>query len=230
MQAATGLGFALVLTPVLFALLSAEGAIVTATALGLVLNLLVLLGERRRPSVAWQEVAPILAAAAPGSVCGLLLLRAVPKPGLQVCVGVAVIVSALLLRRSRTAVPKPASRALRLALGFTTGAMTLSTGVNGPPLALWLARRGLSAAQVRDSLSASFLGTGLIASIALAPVLQQVHAEPALLMLATGCVVIGHTVGSRAFARLDTDRFERLLLAVILAAGAASIAIGASAL
>jgi uncharacterized membrane protein YfcA len=96
-QAATGLGFALVLGPALFALLEPESAIVALTVLGLALNLLVLFGERRRPAVAWGEVRPILAAAAPGTLCGVLVLRALPKPWLQVAVGAAVIAAAVLM-------------------------------------------------------------------------------------------------------------------------------------
>ena len=50
------------------------------------------------------------------------------------------------------------------------------------------------------------------------------------LLVGLGCVVGGHAVGSRAFARLDPASFRPLLLAVILGAGVASIAAGASAL
>ena len=68
------------------------------------LNLLVLLGERRRPRVAWGEVAPILASAVPGVVCGVLILRLLPKPALQVGVGTLMIAAALLrARRGRLA-------------------------------------------------------------------------------------------------------------------------------
>ena len=69
-QATGGIGFALILTPVLFALLPAVGAIVVATGLGLLLNALVLFAEHRRPTVAWKEVAPILIGATPGTVVG----------------------------------------------------------------------------------------------------------------------------------------------------------------
>ena len=47
-QAATGLGFALVLSPAVFALLEPESAVVAITVLGLALNGLVLFAERRR--------------------------------------------------------------------------------------------------------------------------------------------------------------------------------------
>jgi uncharacterized membrane protein YfcA len=51
-QATTGLGFALVLGPALFALLDPKPAIVALTALGIAMNVLVLAGERRRRAFA----------------------------------------------------------------------------------------------------------------------------------------------------------------------------------
>jgi len=228
-QATTGLGFALVLTPIMFALLSPTGAIVTVTALGLALNVLVLLGERRRPCVAWRELVPILLAAAPGTVCGVLLLRALSKPVLQLAVGIALVAAALMLLGDRRVRPAPAgtgSVGARLAVGFTTGAMTTSTGVSGPPLALWLARRSLTPGEVRDSLSALFLAIGLIGLAALVPVLHRAHLEGSLLLAGLACVIGGHALGRRAFSRLDARRFQPMLLAIILCAGMASIAAG----
>lgn len=223
-QATTGLGFAMMLTPVLFALLPPTAAIVTVTALGLELNLLVLLGERRRPRVAWRELVPILAAATPGIACGVLLLRALPKPALQVGVG-AVLILAALRRRSRASAAR-ASTPGRLAVGFASGVLTTSTGVSGPPIALWLSRLGLAPGEVRDSLSAVFLAIGLIAFLALTPVITRAHVDPAFVGAGLACVLGGHAVGRRAFTRLEARRFEPLLRAVILCAGAGSIVAG----
>jgi hypothetical protein len=233
-QATTGMGFALILTPVMFALLSPVGAVVAVTVLGLELNLLVLFAERRRPRVAWREVAPILLAVLPGTVCGVLLLRLLPKPVLQAAVGVAVIAAVLVriraLRVAAAVTPASDGAPTRLAVGFATGALTTSAGVSGPPLALWLSRRGLSPADFRDSITMLFLATGIISALALAPVLGEAHLHPALLLAPVACVLAGHAVGSRAFSRLDARAFEPLLLAVILAAGVASVVFGVGAL
>jgi uncharacterized membrane protein YfcA len=229
-QAATGLGFALVLGPAVFALLEPESAIVAITVLGLALNGLVLFAERRRPRVAWNEVGPILAAALPGAVAGVFVLRALPKSTLQVAVGVAVVAAAALRARARAreVAPTAGDPPARLALGFASGTLTTSAGVNGPPIALWLAHRGLGPSDMRDSLSAAFLGLGVIAGVVLAPVLASTGAEIDWLALGVGlvCVVAGHAVGRRAFARLDGARYEPLLLALVTAAGLASIAAG----
>jgi uncharacterized membrane protein YfcA len=233
-QASTGLGFALVLGPALFALLDPESAIVALTALGIALNLLVLFAEQRRPRVAWGEIGPLLAAAAPGAVCGVALLRVLPKAWLQVAVGVAVIGAAALRARARreTAEPTAGDPRARLALGFATGTLTTSAGINGPPIALWLTHRGLGPAEVRDSLGAAFLGLGLIGAVVLAPVLAAAGEDLdwGALAVALACVVAGHAVGRRAFARIDAARYEPLLLVVVTAAGAASVIAGALAL
>jgi uncharacterized protein len=224
-QATGGIGFALILTPVLFALLPAVGAIVVATGLGLLLNVLVLFAEGRRPVVAWREVIPILVAAAPGTVVGLLVLRALPKPVLQIAVGVAVMSFGLLVLRGRLRVPARQGW-VRVPLGFTTGVLTTSTGVSGPPVALWLSSRGLRAQTVRDSLGAMFLGLGIIATLTLLPVLHDAHLGAWTLIVAVVAVVAGHAIGSRLFARLTPSHFDVLMLAITLAAGATSVALG----
>ena len=233
-QAAGGLGFALVLTPVLFAFMRPTEAIVVVNALGLLLNLLVLFGERRRSAVAWDEVVPILAAAIPGSICGILLLESVSKPALQILIGIAVVVAigarASAGRRRVSASASGVNVWQRLSVGFMTGTLTTSTGVSGPLVALWLGWRGLRPHALRDSLSAMFLGTGTIGALTLLPLALR-HPPSAGLLVATAAgVLAGHAIGSRVFARLATPAFHRLVLAVILAAGLASLALGLAAL
>jgi uncharacterized membrane protein YfcA len=219
-----------VLSPAAFALLDPESAIVAVTALALALNLLVLFAERRRVQVAWSEVRPFLWAAVPGAACGVVVLRALPKPALQVTVGVAVVIAAALrVQALRRAVPpSPGDPRSRLAVGFVSGALQTSAGVSGPPLALWLAHRGYGPAQMRDSLGAAFLGLAVIGGLVLAPVLAAAGADIDWAALGVGlvCVVVGHAIGSRAFARMQGERFEPLLLVVVTAAGAASVVAG----
>jgi uncharacterized protein len=221
-QATAGLGFALVVTPVLFLEMTPRAAIVTATLLGIVLNLLVLFAERRRPEPVWSEVLPVLAAAIPGAACGLLLLDSLPPAVLQLAVGVVVIAAGLL--RTRTPVrPRRHGARSRLGLGYAVGVLATSTGVNGPPLALWLSGQGLSPHQLRDSLSAAFLGILVIAMLTLVPVLGHARLGAVSLAAAAGGVLVGHAIGSRLFRRLPDGRFDKLLLAIILAAGTVSL-------
>lgn len=228
-QATAGLGFALIVTPVLFLEMSPASAIVTAAILGILLNLLVLFAEARRPSPAWDEVLPVLAAAIPGAACGVVLLDGLPRPALQMFVGVTVIAAAL-ARTRRPARSRHGGARSRLALGYIVGALSTSTGINGPPLALWLAGRGLTPTRVRDSLSVAFLGIGVIATLTIMPVVDHAQLPAAAFAAAAGGVLAGHGVGSRLFARLATARYDNLLLAIILAAGTVSVVAGATSL
>jgi uncharacterized protein len=228
-QATTGLGFALILTPVLFALLNPDGAIVAVTAFGLALNLLVLLAERRRPTVAWNEVLPILSAVVPGAVCGLVILRALSKPVLQVSMGCAVLAAAAMMASGRIRLQTERSWP-RLVVGFTTGTLSTSTGIGGPPLALWLSSRGIRPGTIRDSITAVFIGTGIIAALTLIPVVHSAHLGASVVLGGIASVVAGHAIGSRLFKRLDSDRFELLLLTIIAATGLASVILGVTSL
>jgi len=232
-QSATGFGYALVAGPLLFAVLEPEEAVTLLLVTGMALNLLMLFGERRRPRVAWREIAPLLAAAAPGVVAGVFVLDALSKPVLQIGVG-AVVIAAALLRLLRTA-PMPSSapeRSGAAILGLASGILTTSTSVNGPPLVLWLTRRGLRPDALRDSLSACFLVLGAAGTAAVVLLLgaDRSVGEPAWLLLLLPLVAAGHAVGRRLFARLDGPRHERLLMIGAAVAGVASVVAGLGAL
>ncbi|HET8978076.1 MAG TPA: sulfite exporter TauE/SafE family protein [Solirubrobacteraceae bacterium] len=228
-QALAGIGFALILTPVLFLVMTPASAIVTATVLGILLNLLILFGELRRPQPAWSEVLPVLAAAVPGAVGGVVLLAELRKPVLQVIVGVSVIAAGLLRTRPTRRVGRGGT-GRRLALGATIGALSTSTGINGPPLALWLSAQGLSPARVRDSLGAALLGLGVIAVLAVVPILHTARFGAVTLAAAAAGVIAGHAIGSRLFPRLRHGWYESVLVVVILASGAASLYAGLTSL
>lgn len=211
-QSATGLGFAVVSGPVLVAVMAPEDAVLTMAVLAVVMSLLVLAdgGPVRRDLL--LALAP---AALPGAVAGALLLRALPEDGVQAAVGVAVL-GAAALRLRRRPLDAPAG-----AMGFATGALTTSVGVNGPPLALWLQARGLDAAALRATLAAAFLALAVVAVAVLVPAGAGVDGPE--LAAACAALLAGHALGRRVFARLDAAAHERALLTVIALAGAASV-------
>ena len=226
-QSATGFGFALVLSPALFAVMDPVEAVMALLVLGLALNLLVLFEGGRPEHVDWRALAPMLAAALPGLAAGAVALTQLSKETLQVAVGVAVIGAAAwqLRRRRRTARPRlgPGSG---LAVGFASGALTTSISVSGPPIVLWLEARGVRPEEFRASLAASFLvlnlaggtvllaaeGTGALDAAAVAPLLALVAA--------------GYALGALAFRRLDRERFFTLALVLVACTGAASVVAG----
>ena len=158
-QSATGFGFALVLSPALFAVLDPYEAITTMLLLGPPLNLLVL-ADSGRGSAQWRVLAPMLAATIPGLALGVVALELFSKSTLQVLVGAAVVCVAgwQMRRRSTSGARRPPGTVRGAGVaGVLSGVLTTSISVSGPPVVIWLEELGLRPAELRASLAASFL-------------------------------------------------------------------------
>jgi len=212
LQAATGFGFSLIAAPLVFAALDAEPAVGLLLILGLEVNLLTLGTERRRPRPLARAVTVMLVAAAPGALVGVVVLRALPEIALQVAVTLGVF-AALVARHVHSAhLPAPIA-------GFAAGALTTSTSVNGPPMLLHLLGRGATPEQVRDTLTAGFIGLAVIGAIALAVTGTPALPDAALVLALLPAVALAHLVGRRVFAKLAaSDHYERVLTAVMVVA------------
>lgn len=227
-QSATGFGFALVAGPALLAALDPPEAVMIALALGLVLNLLMLFGERRDREVRTADVARFGAGAVPGVGAGLIVLRVLPKPALQILVGAVVVAAGLVQSRERRAARGRAAPASGYLVGLVSGTLTTSTSVNGPPLVLWLQARGARSGALRDSTTAGLLCLSLLGLGALvaAGVPAFAAVGPTAVLVLVAAAVAGHFAGSRVFLLLDERRHGWVVLAVVLVAGGASVAAG----
>ncbi len=224
-HSATGIGFTLILAPVLLASLPAAQALLTTLVLSTTLSLLMLFAERRERRVRYADVLVLLAPALFGLAAGVLLLRAAPRPALQIAVGLMVIWAALGARRAAPLARIPGTRAAGVATGLASGALTTSTGLNGPPIALWLAARGAGPAEIRDSLQVCFIVLGVLG----APLVGVLATGTPDLLLVAGLlplVALGHLLGRRAFGTVGDRRYALGLTALIVVAGVASVAAG----
>ena len=86
LQSATGFGFALVTAPALFAVVAPGEALTLLVMLATLLSVLVLMTERRDVDIRWADALPLAAWGIPGLALGIVVLRAVDKPVLQVAV------------------------------------------------------------------------------------------------------------------------------------------------
>ena len=228
-QAATGFGFALVLSPALFAVLDPTEAVATLLALGLVLNVFVLIEDGGHAN--WRRITPMLLAALPGLVAGLLLLNALSKEALQITVGLAVIGAAALqisTRRAASGRPRRAELpgAVGLTAGFLSGVLTTSISVSGPPIVLWLEAHGIGPSEFRASLAASFLTLNLIGWAILIAAEGSPSVDAGVVLPLLGVVVAGYALGTLAFGRLGSERFFGIALALVICTGVASLVAG----
>ena len=214
LQSATGFGFALVSAPILFALLGPREAVTTGVIVGILLSSLTLATEWRRPQVLVRDAVKLVAWSLPGIALGVLALREVPEQPLSVLVALAVLAGLALRVRGIRAAAAPRPRRWHVpAAGATSGALSTSTSLSGPPLVFCLLARAVTPSQMRDTLAAIFIAESLIALPALLAT-STFDAPPAVVVLLLAGLA-GQLLGRRAFGWLEGDRYEWAVLAAL---------------
>jgi uncharacterized membrane protein YfcA len=228
-QSATGLGLGLVIAPIVFAVLPPPQAVLLVICLTTTLNVAMLLARRGPRAVRWRALAVVLAWSVPGIVAGVAIVRAAPRPALQVAVGVAVI-GALALRAWHPHVVLAGRRraVARGVVGLVAGVLTTTLSTTGPPLALWLDAEGASPAELRDSLAFAFLVLNTIGVVTLSRQVTLGHDALVAGAIALPAVGAGFLVGRALAARLDVGTAARATRVVVLTAGLSSIVAGIS--
>jgi uncharacterized membrane protein YfcA len=223
LQSATGFGFSLVAAPLVFAAVGPEEAVGLLLVLGAEVNLLTLGTEGRRPRPLGRETAILAAAAVPGAIAGVAVLRALDAVALQLAVSAGVV--ATLAARHVIAGRRTPAWAAPIA-GVAAGALTTSTTTAGPPLLVYLLGRGLEPARVRDTLTVTFLALSAIGAGALAITgTDEALPDPVTLAVLAPIVAAGHVAGRPLFARLaGSGRYEPVLTGVLLVAVAVGLA------
>lgn len=227
LHAATGFGFALLSAPLLTALLGPQEAISIIVLTGVIVDLLILGAERRRPEPAWPEAVGLTLWAFPGLAAGAYLLSSLPPTGLQLLVAAAVLGGVAMRvvggRRAAAAGPSSHHKVTRAAAGLSSGLLSTATTLGGPPVVLYLMTRQLTPQRMRDTLVVlSLLRTPpSVIALAFAGALHW-RSEIPLLWLA---VLVGYAGGTWVFVRLDARRYERGVLALLVVAAATATAV-----
>jgi len=227
-QSATGFGVVLPLAPLLFALEAPPTAVLTATIAALGHNVLVLATRHRRLALRGTDAALLIATALPGVILGALLITHLSKPTMQLAVGAAVIATVALRIHQPDRAAGLNNKPAGTGIGLLAGTLTTTIGLNGPPLVIWLRARRATVQQIRDTLAIVFLAL----NVAAIPTLHTQGATAsavAIAALAAG-LVIGHAAGLTASTRLHARTLERATIALLIAAGTASIIAGTTAL
>jgi uncharacterized protein len=225
LQSATGFGFAVLAAPLMFAALDPREAIGLLLLLGMLIGVLTLATEGRRPRPAIATCSSILAWSAPGAVLGVVALRALDATALQVAVSIGVLAT-LAVRRLQPAEAVAAPRWGAPAAGFSAGALVTSTNTSGPPLLLYLLGRGDEPGRVRDTLTVCQLGLSVIGAIALF-VTGTSGAVPRAWLVAVfvPVVLLAHVAGRPLFRRLaESGGYEPVLTGILVAAVATGLA------
>lgn len=214
-QSLAGFGFALVAVPLMSVAIGPTPAVVTANALGVVLNVAIL-GEARA-DIRWRTALLLLAGALFGMPVGLAVLELADPTVLQVIIAVTVLVLTAVLA-SGLRLPG-AGWPLEAGAGFASGVLSTSTSAGGPPLVLGLQARGFPPADFRATLAAVFMSTGVLSFTLLVAAGNWSRTSALALVAGLPSLAVGWVAGRAAFRRADPARFRRVVLVLLVLSG-----------
>lgn len=211
-QGLSGFGFALISIPLLALVVPVKAAIVGGAALGIVQSGLIVARDHRH--VEWRSAAVLATASLAGMPIGLLVITRVSEEPLQVVIAVTVLVFTGLLWR-RVQLPTD-SLSAEVGVGFTSGMLSTSTGMSGPPLVIALQARGVPPSAFRATLATVFVSSSAI-SLLLFWSRGLVTAD-SVRVTAAGLpgLLIGILAGELAFRRVDHERFRRIVIGLLV--------------
>lgn len=218
LQAVTGFGFSLMAVP-LVALVWEPAAAIVATGI----CALALTGTstwRERAHVRRADALVVWLASCAGMPLGVLVLRHADAPTLRALIALSLLVSTALLWRG---LRLPPGRAVQGTVGFASGVLITSTGINGPPVVLAFQAQGMQPRAFRATLAAVF---ALQRVVALAMIGAAGLMRPEALGLAAlgvPVVLLGWELGNRVFHRLDAALFRRLVLWLLVVSGCVTL-------
>jgi uncharacterized protein len=219
LQSLSGFGFSLLAVPLLALIVASKSAVVGSAGLGAIISLAVV--ARDREHVAWRTAAIFFGAALAGMPVGLLIIERVPERALQAIIAVAVLgFSALLWRDVQL---RTHSLAMELGVGVSSGILSTSTGMSGPPLVMALHARRVPQQSFRATLAAVF-ACGSISSLLLFALAGQFDAQAERVLFAGApALLLGIALGEWRFRRIRPERFRTLVLVLLIASGIVSL-------
>ena len=210
-QGAIGIGFALVVAPVLGVL---EPQLLPVALLVLMLPLNLFVALRERDAIDWRGSAWISAGRLPGTLLGLWILVLLSAEGLNQLVGASTVLAVLVALFAPVFRPGPGSC---VSVGMITGVTETATGVGGPPLALLYQHR--PGPELRSTIACCFL-VGELVSLAILAIAGKVTMEQLGWALALVPPLLVGSVASRMIhQRIDARRLRQGVLLFALISG-----------
>jgi uncharacterized membrane protein YfcA len=131
-QRLAGLGFGLLVAPVLVVLLGPFDGVMIVNLCGAVSSLLIL--SRVWRHVNWRRYFGLAASAITGVLPGAWLASHAPEAPLEICIGVLLILGLLASQRLNRSPWQASGPVPMISLGFSSGLMNAAAGVGGPAI------------------------------------------------------------------------------------------------
>ncbi len=218
-QLSAGFGFALAAVPMMSVVIDAHDAVVVTLALAMLTNAYQAWSGRRE--VDRGVAARMLGGAAVGLPVGLLVFLRADERVLGAIIGVAVLVAVVVIALGLDL--RHAGPGLDVGAGVLSGALTMSAGVNGPPLVFVLQARRFDPARFRATITSVFFVLDVV-GVAVFTATGDVDGEVLLAVaVALPALALGAVAGIELRRHLDARRFRTLVLVLLTVAGGSAI-------
>ena len=196
----TGFGLALLLVPVLALTVRPETAVVTASALGLVLGLV---GIRRANAEAESSARVIALIAVLLTPAGLALLAVTPAALARFIIAMTAVAAFVIVMLPRPAKAFGTAPVLTGGTGIACGLLAGFAGMPGPPVVAFYLGRRIDRAAARASMFVIFLATSATACVAAFVMGIGGIEVVALTAVLAPLVLLGNWLGGLAFGRVN---------------------------
>lgn len=212
----TGFGLALIAIPLLLLVYEPATVVVLVFVLSVFINVAVVWDSWRDAD--WRLVLALLLPASVGVFVGAEILYYADPLYIRLGVGVVVVISALLLLRE-VRIPGAAGWIGTVVAGSTSGMLSTSTGLAGPPVILLFAARGLPKHTFRGSSALYFLVMSFVGLAALANRGLLDASEIPLALALVPAAFLGKVLGTALLKHLSDKTFRAVTLGVVILTG-----------
>ncbi|WP_336853048.1 sulfite exporter TauE/SafE family protein [Sinomonas albida] len=231
-QRVAGLGFGLMVSPILVVLLGPLDGVMIVNACGATSSLLIL--SRVWRDVEWRRYLGLMVPGFAGIAVGAYLASHVPAAPLEIGIGVLLLVGLLasqLVARARRRLEGPVDGlGVMAASGFSSGLMNAAAAVGGPAVTAYAVLSRWDQRRFGATLQPYFITTGTTSLLAKA--LATGGHWPALELwqwvLVFVCMLIGIVVGDLLARRVAGETVRRFVIGIAYAGAALAIVNGIS--
>jgi uncharacterized membrane protein YfcA len=223
-QLSAGFGFGLAAVPLLSVVADPHAAVVVALTLATFTNTYQAWSGRHDTD---RGVAGrMLGGAALGMPIGLLVFLRASDRLLGFVIGVAVLVAVVVIARGLDL--RHAGPGLDIGGGVLSGALTMSAGVNGPPLVFVLQARHFDQHRFRGTITTVFAVLDIV-SVAIFAAAGEFDRDVLIAVaVALPALALGARAGIGLRRHLDARRFRRLVLTLLTVAGISALVAAAA--
>ncbi|UZX02527.1 sulfite exporter TauE/SafE family protein [Arthrobacter sp. CDRTa11] len=225
-QRLAGLGFGLLVSPVLVVLLGPFDGVLIINLCGAASSLLIL--SRVWRFVDWQRYFRLALAAVAGVLPGAWLASNVPEAPLEICIGVLLFIALLVSQRLTRSSWHARGPVPLVGLGFSSGLMNAAAGVGGPAITAYAIATRWEQKSFSATLQPYFVTTGL-SSLVSKYILSGGHV-PALegwqWLGILAAMVAGIVAGDLLSGRVHPGSVRRIVVGIAYLGAASTLAKG----